>query len=82
MRAFAVVLLLAGCTVSAAEQVEEVAVQYCACVLPGDKTCVTQFESFVSTVTDACMQCVDDHRHRCASMETDCTQLCVRNQTP
>jgi hypothetical protein len=82
MRGLAIALVLAGCTVSPQQQVEEVAEQYCACVLPGNKMCVSQFESFVSSVSDACTQCVFDHEHRCASMESDCTQLCVRNQTP
>ena len=65
-----------------ADEVAEVAETYCACALPGNKMCVQQFEAFVSSVSDACSQCVFEHERRCASMQTDCTQLCLSNQTP
>jgi hypothetical protein len=85
MRGLAMALLVAaaGCgTVSPADEVAEVAEQYCTCALPGNKMCVQQFEQFVTTVSDACSQCVFEHERRCASMQTDCTQLCLQQQVP
>ncbi len=82
MRGLALVLLVAaaGCGgVSTQDEVEAVAEAYCNCVLPTDKTCVTQFEMFITSVSDACQQCVFDHEHRCAAMQTDCSQLCITN---
>lgn len=83
-RGLALVLLClaASCGVSPQDQVDEVAQQYCDCVLPSDRTCVSQFEMVIMTVSDACSQCVFDHEHRCASMQSDCTQLCITNPTP
>jgi hypothetical protein len=83
MRGLVMALLVAaaGCTVSPQDEVADVAEAYCKCVLPGDKTCVSQFESFITSVSDACQQCVFEHQHRCASMQVDCTQLCIGNVT-
>ena len=80
MKRLVLLCLAAGCLPAPPtpqDQVDEVAQAYCGCVLPGDKTCVTQFETAITTVSDACVQCVFDHEHRCAAMQTDCTQLCV-----
>jgi len=73
-------LLAVGCGVSPQDEVDAVAQAYCGCVLPSDKMCVSQFETFITSVSDACSQCVFDHQHRCASMQTDCSQLCLSNQ--
>jgi hypothetical protein len=84
MRGYVMVLLLAavGCGVSPQDQVAEVAEAYCKCVLPSDTTCPAQVESSLTSVTDACVTCVFEHQHRCASMQEDCTQLCTTQQTP
>jgi hypothetical protein len=78
----ALLVAVAGCGVSPQDEVADVAEAYCKCVLPSDKTCPSQIEMALPSVTDACQTCVFDHQHRCASMQADCTQLCSMNPTP
>jgi hypothetical protein len=84
MHRWAIVLALAGCTATVADQALGVCQALCHCSdtpLPGEQracisVCSAQFE--MNPLGDACAACVVEHAQRCTTLLSDCETLCTQ----
>jgi hypothetical protein len=79
-----VLALAAGCQLSNEAKVQDVAQDICACLEPGDATCVGVISKQLgSSVPEECTQCVFDNERTCARLIDECPPLCIQqNVTP
>jgi hypothetical protein len=80
--AIGLLILLAACTVTQADEALSICQPLCRCVdvpLPSEQrtcsdACVTQLEN--APLRDTCVTCVLEHTNRCPALINDCIPLC------